>query len=78
MADKALKELSFVFRELSSRTGRPSIPAEQLLCSLLLQILSSIRSERMLAEQLGYHLRVEEVFGWMKTVVWLRKAVLQG
>ncbi|QQG64620.1 hypothetical protein [Desulfobulbus oligotrophicus] len=36
MADKALKELSPVFRELYSRTGRPSIPLGQLLRSLLL------------------------------------------
>ena len=60
MADKALKELSPVFRELYSRTGRPSIPPEQLLRSLLLQILYSVRSERMLAEQLDYNL----LFRW--------------
>ena len=60
MADKALKELSPMFRELYSRTGRPSIPPEQLLRSLLLQILYSIRSERMLAEQLDYNL----LFRW--------------
>ncbi len=60
MADKALKELSPVFRELYSKTGHPSIPPEQLLRSLLLQILYSIRSERMLAEQLDYNL----LFRW--------------
>jgi len=60
MADKALKELSPVFRELYSRIGRPSIPPEQLLRSLLLQILYSVRSERMLAEQLDYNL----LFRW--------------
>jgi transposase len=60
LADKALKELSPVFRELYSRIGRPSIPPEQLLRSLLLQILYSIRSERMLAEQLDYNL----LFRW--------------
>ena len=60
MADKALKELSPMFRELYSRTGRPSIPPEQLLRSLLLQILYSIRSERMLTEQLDYNL----LFRW--------------
>ena len=60
MADKALKELSPIFRELYSRIGRPSIPPEQLLRSLLLQILYLVRSERILAEQLDYNL----LFRW--------------
>lgn len=60
MTDKALNELSPVFCELYSSTGRPSIPPEQLLRSLLLQILYSIRSERMLTEQLDYNL----LFRW--------------
>lgn len=47
IADKALMELSLVFRELYSQTERPSMPPEQLFRSLLLQILYSIRSERM-------------------------------
>lgn len=60
MADMALKELSPVFDELYSRVGRSSIPPEQLLRSLLLQIFYSIRSERMLVEQLDYNL----LFRW--------------
>jgi len=60
MADKALEELSPVFRELHLTITRPSIPPEQLLRSLLLQILYSIRSERMLVEQLDYNL----LFRW--------------
>jgi transposase len=60
MADKALKKLSPVFRELYATVGRPSIPPEKLLRSLLLQILYSIRSERMLVEQLDYNL----LFRW--------------
>jgi len=60
MADTALKKLSPVFRELYATTGRPSIPPEQLLRSLLLQILYTIRSERMLTEQLDYNL----LFRW--------------
>lgn len=60
MADKALKELSPVFSELYSVVGRPSIPPEKLLRSLLLQIFYSIRSERMLVEQLDYNL----LFRW--------------
>ena len=60
MANTALKKLSPVFRELYATTGRPSIPPEQLLRSLLLQILYSIRSERMLVEQMNYNL----LFRW--------------
>ena len=69
MADKALKELSPIFRELYSRTGRPSIPPEQLLRSLLLQILYSIRSERMLAEQLEYNI----LFRWLSACRWMKR-----
>ncbi|MCL2459556.1 MAG: IS5/IS1182 family transposase, partial [Desulfobulbus sp.] len=46
LANKALKDFSPVFQELYSTVGRPSIPPEQLLRSLLLRILHSIRSER--------------------------------
>ena len=60
IVDKALKELSPVFHELYARKGRPSIAPERLLRSLLLQILYSIRSERMLVEQLDYNL----LFRW--------------
>jgi len=38
------------------KTGRPSIPPERLLRTLLLQIFYSVRSERMLMEQLSYNL----------------------
>jgi len=48
------------FRKLYSRTGRPSVAPEQLLRALLLQVLYSIRSERMLMEQLEYNL----LFRW--------------
>jgi len=60
MADTALKKLSPVFLERYATTGRPSIPPEQLLRSLLLQIFYTIRSERMLVEQLDYNL----LFRW--------------
>ena len=60
MADKALKELSPVFQELYATVGRPSISPEKLLRSLLLQIFYTIRSERMLVEQLDYNL----LFRW--------------
>ena len=51
-----LKELSHSFGKLYSREGRPSIPPEQLLSALLLQVFYSIRSERQLMEQLDYNL----------------------
>ena len=60
LTDTILGELSAEFDRLYSSTGRPSIPPEKLLRALLLQILYSIRSERMLMEQLGYNL----LFRW--------------
>lgn len=56
MADKALASLSGEFEQMYSHTGRPSVPPEVLLKSLLLQILFSIRSNRLLVEQLGYNI----------------------
>src|SRR5499433_1579912 len=60
MVDAILVELSPQFNQLYSRVGRPSIPPEQLLRALLLQILYSVRSERLLMEQLDYNL----LFRW--------------
>ena len=60
MTDMALEALSKRFDEMYANTGRPSIPPEQLLRALLLQALYSIRSERMLVEQLEYNL----LFRW--------------
>jgi len=60
MVDAVLVELSPQFHRLYSRVGRPSIPPEQLLRALLLQILYSVRSERLLMEQLDYNL----LFRW--------------
>ena len=54
MTDAALDRLSARFDRLYSTTGRPSIPPEQLLRALLLQILYSIRSERLLMEDVDY------------------------
>ena len=54
MTDAALDRLSPRFARLYSTTGRPSIPPEQLLRALLLQVLYSIRSERLLVEELDY------------------------
>jgi transposase len=60
MADTVLERLSAHFDELYSQVGRPSIPPEFLMRALLLQLLYSIRSERMLMEQLDYNL----LFRW--------------
>jgi transposase len=60
MADRALKGLSARFDALYAKTGRPSVAPEKLLRALLLQVLYSIRSERMLMEQLDYNL----LFRW--------------
>jgi transposase len=54
MTDAALARLSSRFDRLYSTIGRPSIPPEQLLRALLLQMLYSIRSERLLMEELDY------------------------
>src|SRR5580698_105471 len=51
-----LRQLNRSFGRLYSREGRPSIPPEQLLSALLLQVFYGIRSERQLMEQLDYNL----------------------
>lgn len=57
---EVLKELSHTFGKLYADEGRPSIPPEQLLSALLLQVFYSIRSERQMMEQLDYNL----LFRW--------------
>lgn len=54
MVDKVLKQLSPDFDRMYSKVGRPSIPPEQLLRALLLQMLYSVRSERLLMEEIDY------------------------
>ena len=71
MVDEVLEELSPRFEVLYSHTGRPSIPPERLLRALLLQVLYTVRSERLLIEQLDYNL----LFRWfvglnMDDAVW--------
>jgi transposase len=60
MVDHVLKNLSRHFDTLYSSTGRPSIAPEKLLRTLLLQVLYTVRSERLLLEQLDYNL----LFRW--------------
>jgi transposase len=72
IVDDALKLLSPAFSRLYSVFGRPSIAPEKLLRALLLQVLYTVRSERMLMEQLQYNL----LFRWfvglnMDEAVWV-------
>lgn len=71
MVDAALSELSDQFEASYAQTGRPSIAPEKLVRALLLQVFYSIRSERLLCEQLNYNL----LFRWfvglsMDDAVW--------
>ena len=60
LVDEVLKDMSPQFGKLYSDVGRPSIAPERLLRALLLQIFYSVRSERLLMEQLDYNL----LFRW--------------
>jgi transposase len=60
LVDEILESLSPRFEAMYARRGRPSVPPEQLLRALLLQPLYSLRSERMLMEQLDFNL----LFRW--------------
>ena len=60
MTDVALRELSPQFEAIYSTIGRPSVAPEKLLRALLLQVLYTVRSERLLMEELQYNL----LFRW--------------
>ena len=60
LVDQVLKSLSRRFEALYARGGRPSIAPEKLLRALLLQVLYTVRSERLLREELNYNL----LFRW--------------
>ena len=60
MANTVLERLSPKLDALYSALGRPSIPPEKLLRALLLQVLYTLRSERLLMEELDYNL----LFRW--------------
>lgn len=71
ITDTVLNDLSPLFAKMYSKIGRPSIPPEKILRALLLQILFTVRSERMLMEQMEYNL----LFRWfvglnMDEAVW--------
>jgi len=60
MVDEVLRQLSRRFDSMYARVGRPSIAPEKLLRAQLLQMLYSIRSERLLMEEMDYNL----LFRW--------------
>ncbi len=60
LVDAVLRSMSWEFDGLYAKHGRPSIPPERLLRALLLQVFFSIRSERLLMEQIEYNL----LFRW--------------
>jgi transposase len=60
-AGRELKRLSGLFDEMYSDTGQPSVPPERVSKAWSLPALYSIRSERLLCEQLGYNL----LFRWL-------------
>ena len=60
LVDDVLREMSREFDGLYAKVGRPSVPPERLLRAQLLQVFYSIRSERLLMEQLDYNL----LFRW--------------
>jgi transposase len=60
MADEALANMSERFDGMYAKTGRPSIPPEKLLRAQLIQMLYSVRSERLLMEEIDYSM----LFRW--------------
>ena len=71
MVDTILQEMSPRFARLYADVGRPSIAPERLLRALLLQIFYSVRSERLLMEQLNYNLLFRWFVGMqMDETVW--------
>lgn len=60
VVDVALKNMEHAFAQMYASAGRPSIPPEQLIRAMLLQILFTIRSERQLVERIDYDL----MFRW--------------
>jgi len=60
LVDTILKDMDAVFASRYARDGRPSIAPERLLRASLLQVVYSVRSERLLMEQLDYNL----LFRW--------------
>lgn len=66
MVDDILKQRSPQFSKMYAKAGHPSIPPEQLLLAQLLQMLDSLRSERLLMEELDYNFP----FRWLVGLNW--------
>ena len=71
VTDTVLRSLNAEFDALYAESGRPSIAPEYILRALLLQVFFSVRSERLLVEQIDYNL----LFRWfvglgMDDAVW--------
>jgi transposase len=60
MTDEILGRMSPLFDAMYADGGRPSIPPEKLLRAQLLQMLYSVRSERLLMEEIDYSI----LFRW--------------
>ena len=60
MADQALEKMSRRYDRMYAKMGRPSIPPEKLLRAQLIQMLYSVRSERLLMEEIDYSI----LFRW--------------
>ena len=71
VVDALLASMTAEFEAVYSRNGRPSVPPEMLLNALLLQILFSIRSERLLVEAIDYNLLYRWFVGLnLEDLVW--------
>ena len=68
MVDEVLRELSPQFNPLYAKVGRPSIAPERLLRALLLQVLYSVRSERLLMEHSTTTCSSAGSWGWRPTI----------
>ena len=82
---EVLEAMSRGFYRLYAEEGRPSVPPEQLLSTLLIQALYGIRSERQLMEQLDYNLLYRWFVGlspddplWYPTTFTKNRERLQG
>ncbi len=63
MTDEILERMSPLFAAMYAEGGRPSIPPEKLLRAQLLQMLYSVRSERLLMEEIDYSILYPLVCG---------------
>jgi len=76
MADQALKKMSNRFDAMYANTGRPSIPREKLLRAQLIQMLYSVRSERLLMEEIDYSMLFRWFVGMnLDEAVWERDGI---